>query len=58
MLHYKPDSPLLIAEYHLDFDDPDKLETCRQQYFVLEKGKLKTISKIFPFCTEDNKERQ
>ena len=58
MLYYKPNGSLLIAEYHLDFDDPDKVETCRQQYFVLEKGRLKAISKIFPFCTEDSKGRQ
>jgi hypothetical protein len=53
MLYYRPDSRLLIAEYHLDFDDPDKTETCRQRYFVLENGKLRPISKTFPFCTEE-----
>ncbi len=52
VLHYKSDSRLLIAEYHLDFDDPDKHETCRQRYFVLEDGTLKSISKTFSFCTE------
>ena len=54
MLYYKPDSRLLIAEYHLDFDDPRKQETCRQRYFVIEDGKLKPISKTFSFCTEDH----
>jgi hypothetical protein len=53
MLYYRPDSRLLIAEYHLDFDDPNKKETCRQRYFVLENGKLRPISKTFPFCTEE-----
>jgi hypothetical protein len=52
MLYARPDSRLLIAEYHLDFDDPEKTETCRQRYFVLEDGKLRPISKTFPFCTE------
>jgi hypothetical protein len=51
LLYYRPNSSLLIAEYHLDFDDPQH-ETCRQRYFVLEDGKLKPISKTFPFCTE------
>lgn len=54
VLFYKPDSRLLIAEYHLDFEDPDKKETCRQRYFVLEDGKIKPISKTFPFCTEEH----
>jgi hypothetical protein len=58
VLYYKPDSRLLIAEYHLDFDDPNKQETCRQQYFVLKNGKLQAISKIFSFCTEEREARQ
>jgi hypothetical protein len=58
ILYSKPDSRLLIAEYHLDFDDPKKQETCRQQYFVLKTGKLQAISKIFSFCTEDSEGRQ
>jgi hypothetical protein len=58
VLFYKPDSRLLIAEYHLDFDNPDKPETCRQRYFVLEDGKLQPISKTFPFCTEEPKQEQ
>lgn len=58
MLYYKPDSRLLIAEYHLDFDDPDKPETCRQRYLVLENGKLRPISKTFQFCTEEQERRQ
>jgi hypothetical protein len=52
VLFYKPDSRLLIAEYHLDFDSPNKKESCRQRYFVLEDGKLRPISKTFLFCTE------
>jgi hypothetical protein len=51
-LYYRPNSRLLIAEYHLDVDDPNKTETCRQRYFVLENGKLRPISKTFLFCTE------
>lgn len=31
ILYTRPDSTLLIAEYLLDFMDPDKAETCRQQ---------------------------
>jgi hypothetical protein len=58
ILYSKPDSRLLIAEYHLDFDDPNKRETCRQQYFVLKNGKLQAVSKIFSFCTEDSEGRQ
>jgi len=58
MLYSTSESRLLIAEYHLDFDDPDKVETCRQQYFVLEKRRLKAISKVFMFCTEDHERRQ
>lgn len=58
ILYAKPDSRLLIAEYHLDFDDPNKQETCRQQYFVLKNGKLQAISKIFSFCAAGNKARQ
>ena len=58
ILYGRPDSRLLIAEYHLDFDDPNKQETCRQRYFVLEGGKLKPISKTFSFCTEDSEARQ
>jgi hypothetical protein len=54
VLFYKPASRLLIAEYHLDFNSPDKAETCRQRYFVLEDGKLRSISKTFMFCTEEN----
>lgn len=52
ILFYKPDSRMLIAEYHLDFREHDKPQTCRQRYFVLEDGKLRPISKTFPFCTE------
>jgi hypothetical protein len=55
-LYYRPDSRLLIAEYHLNFDDPDKTETCRQRYFVLEDGKLRPISRTFMFCTEDREQ--
>ena len=52
-IHYfKPDSRLLIAEYLLNFREPDKPQSCRQRYFVLEDGKLKPISKTFMFCTE------
>lgn len=58
ILYAHPNSRLLIAEYHLDFEDPDKTETCRQQYFVLDGIKLKPISKILPFCTEDREHRQ
>jgi hypothetical protein len=58
MLYYRPDSCMLIAEYHLDFDDPNKTETCRQRYFVLEGDKLRPISRTFPFCTEGHKRRQ
>jgi hypothetical protein len=58
ILYSRPDSRLLIAEYHLDFDDPAKTETCRKQYFLLEKGKLRPVSKTFPFCTGDMKRRQ
>lgn len=52
-LFYRPNSRLLIAEYHLDFDNPHKTETCRQRYFVFEDRKIRPISKTFPFCTED-----
>jgi hypothetical protein len=52
VLFYKPDSRLLIAEYHLDFEGPIRPETCRQRYFVLENGKIRSISKTFMFCTE------
>lgn len=55
-LYYKPDSRLLIAEYHLDFEVPDKTETCRQRYFVLENSKIRPISKTFMFCTEERKQ--
>jgi hypothetical protein len=58
MIYYRPDSQLLIAEYHLDFDDPKKQETCRQRYYVLENRKLKPISKTFSFCTEEREGRQ
>jgi hypothetical protein len=58
ILYSRPDSLLLIAEYHLDFDDPNKQETCRQEYFVLKGGKLQAISKIFSFCTEEHERRQ
>jgi hypothetical protein len=58
ILYSKPGSRLLIAEYHLDFDNPNKQETCRQQYFVLKSGKLQAISKTFSFCTEDHDGRQ
>jgi hypothetical protein len=54
MLYYRPDSRLLIAEYHLDFDDPNKAETCRQRYFVLDGEQFRPISKTFAFCTEDH----
>jgi hypothetical protein len=40
MPYYKPDGRLLIAEYLLDFDDPVKPETYRQQYFALDSGKF------------------
>lgn len=56
VLFYKPDSRLLIAEYHLDFEDPNRPETCRQRYFVLENGKLRSISKTFMFCTEGDEQ--
>ncbi|MFZ1085202.1 MAG: hypothetical protein WAN35_09580 [Terracidiphilus sp.] len=55
-LFYQPDSRLLIAEYHLDFEDPNRPETCRQRYFVLENGKLRPISKTFLFCTEEDEQ--
>jgi len=58
MLYYRPDSRLLIAEYHLNWDDPKWREACRQRYYVLENGKLRAISKTFPFCTEDNHAQQ
>ena len=58
ILYYKPDSRLLIAQYLLDFDDPNKAETCRQRYYVLENDKLRPISKAFPFCTEERQGRQ
>ena len=58
MLYYKPDSRLLITEYLLDFDDPVKPETCRQQYFVLDSGKFAGALKTLPFCTEDDEGRQ
>jgi hypothetical protein len=51
ILYAHPNSRLLIAEYLLDFDDPQKTETCRQQYFVLGNRKLRAISKVLPFCT-------
>jgi len=54
ILYHQPDSRLLIAEYHLDFDNPNKDETCRQRYYILANGKLKAISKTFSFCTEDS----
>ncbi len=53
-LFYRPDSRLLIAEYHLNFEAPNKKESCRQRYFVLEDGKLRPLSKTFLFCTEGN----
>jgi hypothetical protein len=56
VLFYRPDSRLLIAEYHLDFDNPEKPETCRQRYFVIENGKIRPISRTFPFCTEDREQ--
>ena len=43
MLYYRPDSRLLIAEYHLNLDDPKRAESCRQRYYVLENGKLRAI---------------
>jgi hypothetical protein len=57
-LYSRPNSRLLIAEYNLDLDDADKPQVCRQQYFVLENGKLRAISRIFSFCTEENEARQ
>jgi hypothetical protein len=56
VLYYKSNSRLLIAEYHLDFDVPDKTETCRQRYFVFENGKIRPISKTFMFCTEEREQ--
>ena len=56
VLYYRPDSRLLIAEYRLDFEISDKTETCRQRYYVLENGKLRPISKTFPFCTEEHEQ--
>jgi len=58
ILYPRPDSRLLIAEYHLDFYDPRPRQACRQQYFVVENEKLRAISNIFPFCTEEHKGRQ
>lgn len=54
ILYSRPDSRLLIAEYHLDFDDPNTKESCRQQYFLLELRKLKPLSTTLPFCTEEH----
>ena len=51
VLFYKPNSRLLIAEYHINFESSEEPETCRQRYFVLENGKLRAISKTFLFCT-------
>jgi hypothetical protein len=56
ILYYKPESRLLIAEYHLDFRDPDRSNACRQRYFVLENGKLRPVSKTFQFCTEGDEQ--
>jgi hypothetical protein len=53
ILYSQPNSRLLIAEYHLNFDVPNQQETCRQRYFLLDAGKINPISKTFPFCTED-----
>jgi hypothetical protein len=52
ILYFKPDSRLLIAEYHLDPDQPGKTETCRRSYFTFEKSKIRAISKTFSNCTE------
>ena len=51
-LFYQPDSRLLIVQYYLDLDNPNKHESCRQRYYILENGKLRPISKTFLFCTE------
>jgi hypothetical protein len=58
ILFSRPNSRLLIAKYLLDFDDPQKAETCRQQYFLFENRKLRAISKVFSFCTEDRDNRE
>ncbi len=55
ILYFKPDSRLLIAEYHLDFEGRDKRESCRQQYFLLKGDKLRPLSKTLLFCTEEHK---
>ncbi len=55
ILHYQPDSRLIIAEYLLDFDGRDAKEACRQQYFVLEGDKIRALSQVFRFCTEEHK---
>ena len=52
-LYARSGSRLLIAEYHLDMDDSNKQETCRQQYFVFKNRRLTQISEVFPFCTEE-----
>jgi hypothetical protein len=53
VLYTRRDSRLLIAEYHLDFGDPNRQETCRQRYYLLEGHHLRPLSKTFPFCTEE-----
>jgi hypothetical protein len=53
ILYTRPDSRLIIAGYHLNFDSSVNKETCRQRYYLLEADKLRPISKTLPFCTEE-----
>lgn len=55
ILHYQPDSRLIIAEYLLDFDSKDANVSCRQQYLVLEGDKIRPLSQVYRFCTEEHK---
>lgn len=53
ILYFRPGSRMIKAEYLLDvFGGKPGPETCRQQYFVLDNGKIYSISKTYPFCTE------
>ncbi len=53
ILYFKPGSRMIKAEYLLDFfRGTPAQQTCREQYFVLEKGKIYSLSKTFSFCTD------
>jgi hypothetical protein len=56
VLHFKPNSNLLIVQYQLDLCTIGAKSTCRQRYYVFEKGEFRSISKTLPFCTKEGEE--